>query len=136
MRNESQTCTILIANTDLSMSRAIYNGIMEYDSEYAVEIVGFGTEAKEKLAKQHYPLVITGCFLPDMTGYSLARSIKSNNPETKTLLIAPNKDQCFGDLADLPEIDHLIQNPISPDQIQHLVGQTFGRAKATEAATA
>ena len=131
MRNANQTFPILIANTDISMSQAIYNEIMEIDSHCTVDIVEFGAEAKEKLTEQHYPLIITGCFLSDMTGYKLARSIKSNNPEVKILLIAPNDVQNFGDLTDFPEFDHLIQNPLSTAQIQCLVEKTFTKASNT-----
>lgn len=131
MNQKSQANKILIANTDSSMSKHIYEGIKELGSQYAIDIVEFGTEAIEKAAEQRYPLLITGSFLPDMTGFNLARSIKFDNPETEILLITPNNPQNFGDLANMSEIDHLIQKPISIAQIQYLVKKVFKRAHKT-----
>lgn len=125
MKYQSQTNNIVVANTDSVTSKFISEGIKELGEQYAVELVEFGTEALDKLAQQHYPILISGSFLPDMTGFNLARSAKADHLAAEVILIAPNNSQSFKDIADIPEIDHLIQNPISVEQIQYIVKKAF-----------
>ena len=125
MTYQSQMNNILLANTDSTISNIISEGIKELGNQYVVELVEFGTDALDKLEQHHYPILITGSFLPDMTGFNLARSAKDENLPTEVILIAPNNSQSFKEIADIPEIDHLIQKPISVAQIQYIVKKAF-----------
>jgi CheY-like chemotaxis protein len=64
----------------------VFRRILEYDG-FVVTTAHSGGEGLERAARQAFDLIITDLMLPDMPGYQVARTLRSN-PQTARIPIA------------------------------------------------
>ncbi|MFK7805343.1 MAG: response regulator [Anaerolineae bacterium] len=119
---------ILVVHSESSASNSIFKGIQELGNDYKVESIQTGSEALSKVQQGEFDLLIASCFLPDMTGVNLARSICNISPKTKLFLTVSSKSQALADSMVSEDIDFILDEPLSIAHLQYLVKKTCKEA--------
>ena len=83
--NNSQK-RILVVDDD-EMLREMHTTIFE-DEDYLVDSASNGNEAWALITTQHYDLLATDMFMPEMNGFELILKCQSEFPALKTLLLS------------------------------------------------
>lgn len=78
---------------------------------HAVEIASGGKEALEKLAKQHFEVILTDLGMPEMSGWELAKIVKDKVPDSKVILVTGWGDQAREELRHHPYVDDVLSKP-------------------------
>lgn len=112
---------LLLIGEDSSVPDEIQTGLEQLGRNYLVEAVSNGTAALEKISGGTYKVLITRSFMQDMTGSNLARLAKQADQKLEIFLIAPKEAHLLHEEAFCRDIDHLIHEPVSVPQLQHLV---------------
>lgn len=77
---------ILVVDDD-EMLREMHTSVFE-DEDYLVDSAADGLEALLLLSEQHYDLLATDLFMPELNGIELIIKCQKEYPELKTLLLS------------------------------------------------
>ncbi len=120
--------SILVVYSEQAQADHICQGIQEIGDEYQIESVNNGTDALSRMEQVDFDLVISGCFLQDMTGVNLARSVHDISPHAKLFLTIPPKSQALADAMITEDVDYVLDEPLSIAHLQYLVKKTCKEA--------
>jgi len=77
---------ILVVDDD-EMLREMHSSVFE-DEDYLVDSAADGLEALALLSTQHYDLLATDMFMPELNGFELIIKCQKEYPRLKTLLLS------------------------------------------------
>jgi len=93
---------------------------------YSADLVSNGNEALDLLNKEHYDLLFTDCNMPEMDGYELARTIRSNGNEKLSIFaitadaFPERESQCLA-----AGMNARITKPMSLDTLSDVINKEF-----------
>lgn len=118
---------ILIVDDSDQVSEAIQSTLAHLGHE--VETASDAKEALRKFDPGKYDLVITDFAMPKTNGIELATSIRKKAPKQLVMMVTAYAfSLAASDGRELP-VDHILQKPFSPDDIETAVNEVFNPAR-------
>jgi len=114
---------ILVVDDDV-MLREMHTSVFE-DEDYLVDSAADGLEALALLSTQHYDLLATDMFMPELNGFELIIKCQKEYPELKTLLLSGGGKDLEAEhglkqvtyLGQKIEIDLFLKKPFNLDEM-------------------
>ncbi len=109
---------ILLAE-DNKLNQLMIKKVVE-DFGFALDIVGTGKEAVDKLAKQHYDLILMDVHMPDMDGYTATKYIRENmgvKSNIPIIVVTSPSDQQEHIQSLLLGANTFVSKPINPEEL-------------------
>ena len=111
----------LLLVDDDELSSSVMQIILDEEG-YDIHLAYDGAEAREKIRKTEFDLIILDQKLPDTQGTVLAYEIKAVNPEMKLFLLTG-----FGSDLDggLEAFEKILTKPVSPQEMVRLIREAL-----------
>jgi DNA-binding response OmpR family regulator len=95
----------------------------------AVEEVGDGAEALERLGVGHVDLIITDCAMPRMDGIAFVTALRGRGDRTPVIMLSGQDDPQLVVRAIRAGVNNYVPKPIHPEHLFEKIWQTLGKAQ-------
>lgn len=94
---------------------------------YELRVAGSGREALEKLAEEHFDLLLTDLSLPDgVSGLDLARHVKESASGLPVILITAYGSESVAEQASQAGVFDYVPKPFNNDRVREVVRRGLG----------
>ena len=113
--------SILITDDHTLYRKGMVLLLKSFDQVGSVEEASNGKEALEKLATQHYDIILLDLDMPIMDGWETSRHIVSKMPDLKIVMISMHEElQTISDLIEIGVHSYLLKNA-EPEEVQKAI---------------
>lgn len=130
--NLSAIRRVLIVDDERQIGLMLVASLAKLGKSYAVEVTLTPQEAVERLNTQHYHLVLTDYYMPQMNGLELAQVVRQISPSTQIILMTAYSTTDFHYMAEKMRlkgvIDGFIDKPTDVAEIREVVRQAVERS--------
>ncbi len=88
-----------------------------------VDMATSGREALEKIAREHYDVVLTDLGMPEMSGWDVAREVKNRLPKSKVILVTGWGMRAEKELTNHQYVDQVLSKPYDLHQLLTVIEQ-------------
>jgi CheY-like chemotaxis protein len=118
-----QNKSVMVVDDEIRISELIYDVLIRHGAN--VQVAASSVDACERLAEREYDLIICDQMMPGLSGHSLFRLLKSENPERRSLFLFLAGDVITAEARQFyaqPDVQYLRK----PFRIQDLVDAVEG----------
>ena len=113
--SEQKPPQVLIVDDNRNLAFALAIGLRR--AGFAVDFVGHGEEALERLAERHFDAVLADVEMPQISGLELVREVEKRYPQTSLIIMSAS---------DKPEGLHQLPFLAKPFDLTALLGLLHG----------
>jgi len=120
--------SILLVEDDRDFCQSIKSRLEH--SGYQVSTATTGEEARDRIYRENFDVIILDAFLPGISGISVLREVKAVNPRIKPIVISSHTSLTIAvEAMKLGAIDFLVK-PFNLDYLERLIEQSILRESA------
>ena len=121
---------ILIVDDESIVREALHDWLV--DAGYDVTTAETGEQALEILGRETFALVILDIRLPGKTGIRVLQELRETQPAIRAIIITAYASPEMRAEATKLGVDHYLEKPIAPDQLEKLVGEALSAPPGKE----
>jgi DNA-binding response OmpR family regulator len=115
----------LVVDDDLDLNTG-FALLLEFEG-HSVQTAYTAEAALEKLARNHFDLMIAEYWLPLMKGNELAALVKQQWPDLPIIMVTANFEEIHVDDHPIPGVSCLLDKPFSMDQLREAINWVLDR---------
>lgn len=124
IQNEPPAPARILVVEDEEMFAKVFEEMLS-QCGHAVCVARTGEEAIEQFKKSNFDLVFTDLGMPEMSGWQVARTIKSIQPKTPVVLVTGWGTKALEEEADGAQVDMVLSKPVRFEELQSIVAKAL-----------
>jgi len=129
------TKRVLVVEDDPSVAFLIKDGLVDLGAKFYVETAPSGEAALEKIAQEHWDLIVTDQRMPGMTGLQLIEALKERAPSTLTILITAYGSEEVEQAARRLNVYHYMAKPFPLADLKRVIEDALAFSQNSESSS-
>jgi len=129
------TKRVLVVEDDPSVAFLIKDGLVDLGAKFYVETASSGEAALEKIAQEHWDLIVTDQRMPGMTGLQLIEALKERAPSTLTILITAYGSEEVEQAARRLNVYHYMAKPFPLADLKRVIEDALAFSQNSESSS-
>ncbi len=119
--NASHNTNLLVIDDEIELLMTIAEVLkLKFNK---VDMASSGKEALERVAHEHYDVILTDLGMPEMSGWDVAKKVKNVLPKSKVILVTGWGNQAEEELINHEYVDQILSKPYDLRQLLKVIEQ-------------